>query len=454
MEIQQILENLDHLMFDNTEKHLSDLQKTIIIGTLTHKKYKTIAEEKHISEDHIKKIASELWQQLGTILGENINKNNLQWAIERIYNRNVSNSIFNINSVNHCSNIPNYSEISLQNNQENNEIKYNENLREIPYQNSFYGRTEELTYLSNKIVDQNCRLVTILGVKGIGKTAFTIKLIEQIKTNFSYFIYRSLNTKPTLTEITQDIIKLISPELINNLNINNENEISLLKYYLTNHCYLIILDDLQEIFTQGKLAGNYQSNYQNYYKLFKIMTEFSSQSCLILVSQELPLEMANFSEDNPNYSSLILTGLGKSAREILTEKQLLDQHKWEDLINFYEGNPLYLKIIAKIINELFAGKVEDFLEYAPPPFLDESIKVILQQKFNKITEQEREILKTLAQEKAPISLTQLKTLLEIPDLLNNLQSLQRQNLINKPKIDNQIVFEITIIWREYLINLI
>jgi hypothetical protein len=74
MDMRQMIENLDQLIFANTEKHLSDLQKTIILGTFNQKKYQTIAEENHVSEDYIKRIASELWHQLGNILGEDVKK--------------------------------------------------------------------------------------------------------------------------------------------------------------------------------------------------------------------------------------------------------------------------------------------------------------------------------------------------------------------------------------------
>jgi hypothetical protein len=291
-----------------------------------------------------------------------------------------------------------------------------------------------------------------LGISGIGKTAFTLKLIEQIKSNFNYVIYRSLHTLPTLTEITKDIIKLMSPESINNLNINPENELSLLKNYLSNHCCLIILDDIQEIFSQGKLVGNYQENYENYQKLFKLFAEFNQQNCLILVSQELPLEIVNLSEDNPHCASLILGSLGESAREILQEKQLLDEGKWEELINFYEGNPAYLKIIARLIKQMFAGKIENFLEYSSQPFLDESIQAILRKQIAKITNEEKEVLQILSQEKKPVSLSKLKALLNIDMLLNCLQSLERRNLMNQQIIDNQNVFNINLILQKYFNN--
>ncbi len=331
MNMQEILEIIDQLILKHTKEPISDLQKAIILGTFDKKTYSEIGEDHYVSEDHVKRVGAELWDKLTAILGEKVKKKNLKWVIEKNQRYNGSILIQNdgtFHKVNFCTNTPNHQAKSPQNHQDNNnnenkQLQLKEDLREIPNLNSFYGRIAELTNISNQILDQKTRLVSILGVSGIGKTAFTLQLIEQIKTNFNYVIYRSLNTFPTLTEITEDIIKFISPEEANKLNINKSNQLSLLKTHLSKYRCLIILDDVQKIFITRKLAGNYQSDYEDYGELFTIITQFTHESCLILVSQELPLELVNLAEENPYYSGLLLTGLGESAKEILQKKTII-----------------------------------------------------------------------------------------------------------------------------------
>src|SRR5713101_7904713 len=49
---------------------------------------------------------------------------------------------------------------------------------EAPLGNSFYGREIELAQLEQWIVSQSCRIVAIVGIGGIGKTALSARAVE------------------------------------------------------------------------------------------------------------------------------------------------------------------------------------------------------------------------------------------------------------------------------------
>jgi hypothetical protein len=66
---------------------------------------------------------------------------------------------------------------------------------------------------------------------------------------------------------------------------------------------------------------------------------------------------------------LPLRGLGESAAEILKNKGLTDEPKWENLIQRYSGNPSWLNIIASTIQDLFNGSVDRFLSYPTDTFM-------------------------------------------------------------------------------------
>jgi len=118
---------------------------------------------------------------------------------------------------------------------------------------------------------------------------------------------------------------------------------------------------MQKIFKTGKLAGQYLDEYQDYNKWFNRIATLSHQSCLILISWELPSDLEILERDHQYTQILNLQGLGEDAKEILRDKDLKNQEMWHKLINLYQSNPSWLNIIISTILELFDGDIELFL---------------------------------------------------------------------------------------------
>ena len=80
---------------------------------------------------------------------------------------------------------------------------------EAPESSIFYGRTEELATLTQWIVNDKCRLVSLLGMGGIGKTALAVKFAESVQEQFQYLIWRSLRYAPSIEDILTELIQLL-----------------------------------------------------------------------------------------------------------------------------------------------------------------------------------------------------------------------------------------------------
>ncbi|MEG3845305.1 ATPase, partial [Microcoleus sp. herbarium14] len=199
MDVQELLKLADGLVFAKTGKRLDDLQQAVVRGTWQGKRYSEISKEVHCTERHVRNIASKLWQTLSEILDEDVMKSNLRSTMER-YQVSHNSNFLNYNfleqgNINFCTETP-HPPKSPQNSpptqtstEDNTQQKPRLDLRDAPEIKTFYHYPNSpLTALENAIAHQNCRLLTITGMTGTGKSAIARNLIPQIQTQFDRII--------------------------------------------------------------------------------------------------------------------------------------------------------------------------------------------------------------------------------------------------------------------------
>ncbi|MGH2412931.1 MAG: NB-ARC domain-containing protein, partial [Microcystaceae cyanobacterium] len=296
----------------------------------------------------------------------------------------------------------------------------------------FYGRIEEIEKLKKWILEDNCRLVALLGMAGMGKTTLSVKLSQEIADNFDYVIWRSLRQAPPLNQLLADLIRFLSrqskPHLADNVDQNISQLIELLRH---SRC-LLILDNFDTILSRGDFAGHYQEAYRDYGQLLRRIGQEPHQSCLLITSLEKPREIALFEGETFSVRALQVEGLGKAAREILKAKGLSAEERWGILIKLYRGNPLALKMVASTIQELFGGNVADFLDLSLTGIVQDII-FLVEQQFERLSFLEKDIMYWLAIEQEPVAITQLRDSLPVPELelFTALKSLGERSLIEK-----------------------
>ena len=445
MDIAEVLTLAEELIFAKTGKHLDYVQDAILRGTLQDATYTQIAQELYSSPSHVRNVGSNLWKTLSKGLKKNITKNNFRTVLEKakIYNNNISSAIIGenvtVNGLNICP-----EKVRSPKTPQNPEPTAKQpriDLGDAPEISTFFDRTSELTTLENWILSRT-RLITILGLSGIGKTALTLQLIPQIQHEFDCIIWRSLHNAPPLASLQTNLIQFLSQQ--------QETQLPDLINYLRSHRCLIILDDVQTIFSSQQLAGNYQPGYENYGTFFKQIAESSHNSCLILISWEKPREIAALESNPKNCQTLQLNGLGESAREIFTEKGLAESEKWSELIELYKGNPLWLNTVAAAIKDLFSGKVSEFLSYDSLVLGD--LEYLLHQHFQRLSDSEKQVMSWLANQNKAVEISKKPALLELSpsEFLKAVESLRRRLLIEKVQKVDRTLFAIQRAIAEYV----
>lgn len=205
------------------------------------------------------------------------------------------------------------------------------------------------------------------------------------------------------------------------------------------------------IFEPGQFAGQYKLGFEGYYQLFKQITELSHPSSLLLITSEQPEDV--ITNIHKFTRCLKVTGLGESAKQILKDKELLDEHLWDSLIEKYRGHPLWVEITATMIYELFGGKITEFLSYSSL-ILSNQIVFQLNRVWVRLTESEKQIVNYLAKQESTITLMELLPAMSITYsteiILNAIRSLKRRCFLEESQNgDRSSLLKLDRTWETY-----
>lgn len=310
---------------------------------------------------------------------------------------------------------------------------------EAPDVSVIYGRENELKTLKDWICQEHSRLVAILGMGGIGKTLLAVNLVQDIQDEFEYIIWRSLrNPLPLQTLLADWLMGFGHPEA-SDLPTDLNQQLSALQTYLSQHRCLFILDDVETIVRNGDRFGRYNPNHEDYGLLLRQLGETSHHSCLLLCSQVILRDIRRLETTACCVHSLPLNPLPTvAARNILADKGLTGQKKWDSLIRDYQGNPLALKLVATTIQEYFNGDVVEFTNLQTI-IVNDIFRDNLDRQFERLPDIEQEIIRSLARQDQPLSLRALQknNSISFSELLEVLDSLRGRSLIEKVTPDSQ-----------------
>ncbi|MGB3510587.1 MAG: NB-ARC domain-containing protein [Microcoleaceae cyanobacterium] len=415
MKAEEALEVLETVLPPGS---LNAVKTTVFSQAWDGKGYSEIADQAGYDPDYIKGVAANLWQCLSNVLGEKVSKKNFRALLRQKFD--IHQSFVSKNELNIPQQIIPPSATTLQ---KPKAIDWGEAIDV----SVFYGRSQELDRLHQYIIGEGCRLVALLGMGGMGKTAIAAKVAQQLQGEFDYIIWRSLRHSPTLDTIVTQLVSFVSDQKC------SQPEVGKLIEYLRKSRCLIILDGVEGILKTG-CTGHYLPGYENYSQLFQLISETSHSSSVILTSREKPPEVAAFEGINSSVRSLQLFGSEEAAQALLKTQEISGSvAQKQQLSEYYSYSPLALKIVITSIQDLFDGDLTEFLEHGTVTF--NGIRRLLDQHFQRLSELEKKIMVWLAINQDWTNVKQLQTdivpAVSKANLLESLEALIWRSIVKK-----------------------
>lgn len=308
---------------------------------------------------------------------------------------------------------------------------------DAPEVTSFYGRESELGLLTKWLVEDQCRVVSILGMGGIGKSALAVTLMHRAADQFDAIIWRSLRDAPPCEPLLDELLYVLAGAPLTIGLDTLERRLNLFFQYLRTRRVLLVLDDLESVMEPAEGSGRMLPNYEGYGRLLRRAAETKHGSCVLLTSREKPFELAPLEGGRTLVRSMHLGRLDAVACKALLHEQEVtgSTAERERLIERYGGNPLALKIVAPTITDLFGGEIDAFLEQGETIF--GGVRHLLQQQFARLSTVEESIMLWLAILREPVTVQELAALLVNPlpraQILEALEALRGRSLIEPGK---------------------
>jgi len=303
---------------------------------------------------------------------------------------------------------------------------------DAPSVSIFYGRAQENESVVRWVQTDGCRLVGVVGMGGMGKTALTAKVAHAIGPSFDAVLWRSLRNAPPCREWLADAILSLSEHQVIPADADEAQRGQLLELLRDRRC-LLVLDNFETVLEPRAAEVRYRDGYAGYGQALELFGERAHQSSMLVTSREEPPELRRLQSPTGLVRLLRLDGLDEAAaKALLAAKGLAgDPSAWGALVDRYRGNALALQVVGEVIATVFGHDIDAFLAAGDAVFGD--IRRLLEAQFSRLSPTERTVLYWLAVEREPVDFNTLAANVGCGtprhELLEALDALERRCLL-------------------------
>lgn len=415
MNLEEGCQAADTAVFAKTGQHLTDVQMFILRGALAGQTYEEMAANSHYSPSYIRKFAGPaLWSVLSVGLGEPVSKTNFRATLERVMFQQETAVAFPQAT---AGNLPRSRSLHLSS---------------LPSVSTFFGREQELATFHQWIAQDQCRMILVSGIGGIGKTTVMARFARQYQAEFDRIdLYPLSNTRTP----ADGLLTLLAGPQATATTEHPHAQLRQLLARLNTERWLLILDEVESVLQGGEFTGQYRQDCYPLSEWLYQLAQADHRSCIAVLGRELPAELVALAGERLPVRHWKLKGLGTADAKLLLQSKGVNpaQSGVDELIQMKRGNPLALQIVATTIQELFAGNVAELVKQSTV-IIGDTLLNLLNEQFERLSPLETGVMYWLALERQ--SLTKLKEhtrfMVSSPsELLKTLQSLKRRSLLEE-----------------------